>query len=208
MDDAKLRLSAAEMALVMDPEVILTKNSIIQKVVGMMAGLSADYREVAMAGTGRVAKADGLGGGFPAGGNPKISKGENYLGLPYVMLDYPRIFGKEDVLAIRTMFWWGHAFSTTLHLKGCYQELYLPVIRAHWAELALAGFHISVGEDEWRHEHVPENYLPMDGPPGEGERSFLKLSASCGLDQWEKAPTVLTEHFRVLVGVLVPLLGC
>ena len=37
--------------------------------------------------------------------SPKIAKGENYLGLPYVILDYPRIFGKEDVFAFRTMFW-------------------------------------------------------------------------------------------------------
>lgn len=212
MDDAKLRLSAAEMALVMDPEVILTKNSIIGKVVGMMARLSEAYREVLEMSVAEVKAADGVHTVVldAVAKSPKISKGENYQGLPYVMLDYPRIFGKEDVLAIRTMFWWGHAFSTTLHLKGSHQGLYLPVIRARWAELAAAGFHIGVSEDEWRHDHVPENYLPMEGPPeeggppGEGERSFLKLSARCGLDQWEKAPTVLTEHFRLLVGVLVP----
>ena len=33
--------------------------------------------------------------------SPKISKGENYKGLPYVMLDYPRCFGKTDIFAIR-----------------------------------------------------------------------------------------------------------
>ena len=55
-------------------------------------------------------------------GSPKISKGENYRGLPYVMLDYPRLFGREEVLAIRTFFWWGHGFSVTLHLKGGYRE--------------------------------------------------------------------------------------
>jgi hypothetical protein len=191
MTAANLQLSPEEMRLVTDPGWILTKNSIIVKVVQLFAGLSEQYRAV-------------WEGGAPDGERvgPKISKGENYRGLPYVMLDYPRLFGKEDVLAIRTMFWWGHAFTTTLHLKGCYQELYLPVIRARWAGLAGEGFHISVGEDEWRHEHVPENYLPMDGPPGEGERSFLKLSARCGLDQWGDAPAILTGHFRVLMDVL------
>jgi hypothetical protein len=201
MEDAKLRLSAAEMALVRDPGVILTKNSIIQKVVGLMAGLSEQYRSII---SGVPAGGPGIAMGADwATDSPKISRGENYLGLPYVMLDYPRIFGREDVLAVRTMFWWGHAFSTTLHLKGSYQYLYLPVIRARWAELAAAGFHISVGEDEWRHEHVPANYLPMEGPPEEG-RPFVKLSARCGLDPWEGVPAILTSHFRVLVGVLVP----
>ena len=43
--------------------------------------------------------------------SPKISRGEQYLGLPYVMLDYPRIFSKENVFAIRTFFWWGNYFQ-------------------------------------------------------------------------------------------------
>jgi hypothetical protein len=202
MTAANLQLSPEEMRLVSDPGWILTKNSIIVKVVQLFAGLSEEYRSVA---EGRATPEEGRAAGrWNDLAGPKISKGENYRGLPYVMLDYPRLFGKEDVLAIRTMFWWGHAFSTTLHLKGCYQGLYLPVIRERWDLLAACGFHISVGEDEWRHEHVPENYLPMEGPPEERERPFLKLSACCGLDQWEEAPAVLTGHFRVLMDVLVP----
>src|ERR1700743_3182070 len=101
----------------------------------MMAGLSEEYR-----------------GLWKGEGEPKISRGENYRGLPWVMLDYPRVFGREDVLAIRTMFWWGHGFSVTLHLKGKYQELFLPVIRRRQHELSAQGFYMGVGADEWRHE--------------------------------------------------------
>ena len=92
---AKVQLSAEEMRLVRDAAWILTKNSVMGKVVAMFGELSGGWKE------------------------PKISKGENYKGLPWVMLDYPRVFGKEDVYAIRTFFLWGHAFSITLHLKGC-----------------------------------------------------------------------------------------
>jgi len=35
---------------------------------------------------------------------PKISKGENYEGLPWVILDFPRYFDKENVFAIRCFF--------------------------------------------------------------------------------------------------------
>jgi hypothetical protein len=192
MNDANLQLSSAEMALVTDPAWILTKNSIMGKVVGMFALLSEEF------------------GPLWKGGGPdlKISKGENYKGLPYVMLDYPRIFGREDVLAIRTMFWWGHAFTVTLHLKGQYKDLFLPVIRERWGVLAGAGYHVGVSEDEWRHEHVPDNYQRIgEGGGDELERvlrgqPFLKLSARCGLDRWEEAPAVLGELFRVLVSVL------
>ncbi|MBS1607118.1 MAG: hypothetical protein JST42_30995 [Bacteroidetes bacterium] len=183
----------------MQPDWILTKNSIIRKVVGLFAALSEEYREVMQS---------------PI--SPKISKGENYQGLPYVMLDYPRLFGREDVLAIRTFFWWGHAFSVTLHLKGEYLSRYLPLLRDGWVTLAEAGFCIGISDDEWRHEHVEENYRPIvsaeefgGGLRGE-ERAeaegsglpFLKLSAACGLDRWDEAQTILGGLFRVLVDVL------
>ena len=42
---------------------------------------------------------------------PRISRGEQYQRLPWVMLDYPRIFGKEDIFAIRTFFLVGKLFQ-------------------------------------------------------------------------------------------------
>jgi hypothetical protein len=119
------------------------------------------------------------------------------------MLDYPRVFGREDVLAIRTMFWWGHSFLITLHLKGRWLERCLPVIEARREELAAAGFHAGVGDDEWRHEHDPENYRVLS-EIGEltGGRAFLKLSAAVGLDRWPEAPAILREWFDLLVNVL------
>jgi len=101
----------------------------------------------------------------------------------------------------------------TLHLKGTYRDHYLPVLQQRWAELAAAGFHIGISEDEWRHEQTPETYRPivsaedMAGFSGESTGSvpapgFLKLSAACGLDRWEEAHEVLLGLFRVLVDVL------
>lgn len=186
--------SPEEMRLVMDADVILTKNSAMGKVVELMAGLSEEYRVVWEAAGGQ------LGG---AAGEPKISRGENYRGLPWVMLDYPRLFGRDDVFAIRTLFWWGHSFSVTLHLKGRYKERFGPVVRGRWAELAAAGFHVGVSEDEWRHEHVPENYAVVSGAEDmEREADFLKLSAAVGLDRWEHAPEELVRMFRTLIDVL------
>ena len=238
MNVAKLHLSPEEIQLVTDPGIILTKNSVMAKVVQLMAALSGDYRSVwegaiAGAAAGGGASGDGVPGlgqagaqaGDRAGGladaSPKISRGENYRGLPWVMLDYPRFFGREEVFAIRTMFWWGHGFSTTLHLKGKYKELYLPVIERHWMVLAGAGFHVGVSDDEWQHEHGDHNYReltrvedlrrPHPGGaahegggvhPAGGSGDFLKLSAAVGLDRWETVPDVLTAMFKTLISVL------
>ena len=59
----------------------------------------------------------------------KLSKGENLNGLPYRVMDFPRIFKQEDVFAIRTLVWWGKQISVTLHLKGKYlKQFKLPLI--------------------------------------------------------------------------------
>ena len=185
------------MRLVSDPGWILTKNSIMGKVVGMMGELAGTYR---------IVWGEGVLGIEP--GDPKVSRGENYRGLPWVMLDYPRVFGREDVLAIRTMFWWGHGFNVTLHLKGVHLRAYLPVILSRRDELAAAGFHVGIHEDEWRHEHTGEVYKPF---PGEGAEhgggafavhGFFKLSAAVGLDRWVEAPELLAGLFGTLTGIL------
>lgn len=198
MNDAKLHFSPEEFALVSDPGVILTKNSVMKKVVALLAGLSDEYRGV-WEGAGTT---DGAPGTL-APTSPKISRGENYQGLPWVMLDYPRFFGREDVFAIRTMFWWGHGFSVTLHLKGRYRELFLPVISKKWAVLAAAGFHVGVSADEWRHEHAPDNYSVVSRAEDlETELEFLKLSLAVGLHRWENMPELLISVFKTLIGVL------
>jgi hypothetical protein len=211
MDAAKVQLSKEELALVSDPGWILTKNSIMARAVALFAGLAGEQQ--ALGGELRAVsyKLQAASQGlviFPANWDtPKISKGENYLGLPYVMLDYPRLFTREHVLAIRTMFWWGHYFSVTLHLKGWMQEMFLDVIERHTQELVDAGFHIAISEDEWRHEVEGDNYRPLGEAVSNElraarERPFLKLSATCGLEEWNKAPEILMGLYKILISAL------
>ena len=201
MSSAKVHLSAEEWKLVTDSQVILTKNSVMEKVVALMAGLSEGYRPVWEAVEGTKVGTLLMAGLGPA--SPKISRGENYRGLPWVMLDYPRYFGKEDVFAIRTMFWWGHAFSVTLHLKGRYREQFLSGVEKNWTVLATAGFHVGISEDEWRHEHAPDNYEAMRAAVDvKRTGDFLKLSSAVGLHRWEDAPEELMSMFKTLISVL------
>ena len=191
---AKVRLSAEEMRLVTDPAWILTKNSVMGKVVAMFAELSEAYKLLWADGVKRLPAA------LPPT-EPKISKGENYKGLPWVMLDYPRVFGREDVCAIRCMFWWGHAFSIMLHLKGGYREIFLPGIMERREELSAAGFGMGISGDEWAHEHTEETYGPLR-ERGMGEHTWFKLSARVGLEHWDDAPERLSMLYGLLLEVM------
>jgi len=217
MDAAKIRLSKEELALVMDPGWILTKNSIMGKVGRLFAELSGELQgsfklqaislKQIVNKSGLQLETDSLPLELPLNwATPKISKGENYKGLPYMVLDYPRAFGREDVFAIRTFFWWGHYFSVTLHLKGRYKTLFLPVIQERIGLLAAAGFHISVSEDEWRHELDADHYMSLQENTADmailKESKVLKLSAKCGLERWDDADSVLLELNRVLAEII------
>jgi len=128
MDDAKIGLSAEELILVNDPQVILTKNAVIDKVYQLFGRLSIGMQERLQP----MAKELDDVMDIP----PKISRGESYLELPYVILDYPRYFRPHDIFAIRTMFWWGNFFSMTLHLKGNFREHYHQRIIEKFREIS------------------------------------------------------------------------
>lgn len=88
----------------------------------------------------------------------KISKGENYEGLPYLILDNPRVFAGGDVFAVRTMFWWGNFFSCTFHLSGFYFEMYKPELKNLIGKLNENENFICISKDEWHHHFRIDNY--------------------------------------------------
>ena len=93
---SKIHLSKLEKELVENGEWILTKQSIITKVYQLFGGMLDAYKRI-------IVEEKGLLPSFFKTANGKISKGENYEGLPYVILDYPELFSKENIYAIRTM---------------------------------------------------------------------------------------------------------
>src|SRR5689334_6032402 len=115
MNQTKIMLSQKEMELVTRADWILTKNGIIKKVKQLFEELQEKQTEELKAHRSELPAA-------VFSFSPKISKGENYQGLPYLVLDHPRIFEKENILAVRTLFWWGNFFSTTLHVAGEYKK--------------------------------------------------------------------------------------
>jgi hypothetical protein len=196
MDIANLALSTKELQLVSDSSIIFTKNAIINKVCALFDDLSNSYLS------------ETLNASTLSTISPKISKGEQYQGLPYVMLDYPRLFSKEDVLAIRTFFWWGNFFSITLHLKGKYQKKCIEPILKNFEMLKENNFYVSSTTNEWEHHPVIGNSLNvknLDYTTFEKiavEHPFLKISKTFPLNLWENSIPLLKEEFILLINCL------
>lgn len=135
---------------------------------------------------------------------PNVSQGENYNGLPYLVLDYPAIFKPKNILAFRTMFWWGHFFSFTLHIQGEYFDQYADHIQKHWQVLANENVYISVGKTPWDYHYQPDNYRLMKDidPKQTLQKRFLKLSRFIPIDQWPLVSEHALDFYQRLIKVL------
>jgi hypothetical protein len=124
----------------------------------------------------------------------KISRGENYRGYPYLVLDYPRRFGQDDVFALRTMFWWGHYYSITFQLGGASWHRYRPAVQRNLPQLVGTSTWLCVNNDPWQHHRRPDNYRPLDTLSAEEQQNhvaqanFMKLARFFPLDAGELLP--------------------
>ena len=193
---AKINLSELESTLISNPEWILVKNQILQKVTRLFAELAELYLS------------------NPTNSNlpeeiisipPKISKGDQYKGLPYLVLDFPRFFDKKHVFAIRTFFWWGNYFSATIHLKGRYRELYAEKILNMMSGNQKTEWMINISEEEWIHDLAEtEHWIKFSAFDRDKVKNsdLFKISASTPILQWDEAGSFLSEIHALYMGAI------
>jgi len=198
---ANVKLSATELEMVTNANFILTKNRIIAKVYDLFGGLATAY-SIELNNKNilpeEVLKA-----------SPKISRGENYEGLPWVMLDYPRYFTKDDALAIRSFFWWGNFCSISLQLKGQYKD----ILNAESIHLKTNGLTQKADDtwflccnetDEWQHHFREDNYKPLSSFSKEEieQLTFIKLAKKIPLQEWDNLDIFFTALFSEILHML------
>lgn len=190
----KITLSDKELSLVTNAEWILTKQVIIEKVYHLFAEIIpavklAILNEQSSLPTEVISSV------------PKIYKGENYLQLPYVMLDYPRCFDKENIFAVRTMFWWANFFSITLHVSGIYvADLKEKLLKNK--TLLETDFYIGINENQWEHHFEVNNFVPYHQLTAAQhtklfrQNDFIKLALKFDLHQWNHMHALLSAGYK------------
>ncbi|HRH60592.1 MAG TPA: hypothetical protein PL045_08485 [Chitinophagaceae bacterium] len=191
MTGANVKLSQSELELVSDAKIILTKNRIVEKVYLLFGKLAETFQQInaTMPLSAEVLQP-----------SPKIYKGEQYLQLPYVMLDCPRYFKGEDAFAVRCMFWWGNFFSITLHLSGVYKEKHAEKIFDALKEKQNSDWHICISKDQWLHHFGKDNYALVNTKNLFLQNfSFIKLAKKISLHEWDNAEEFFTSTYREMM---------
>jgi len=197
-NEAKIHLSTVEMELVNNTEWIFTKQLIIKKVYHLFGRLNEIFKRI----NNEERQFLPL---QLQNSNGKISKGENYKSLPYVILDYPAIFNNENIFAVRTIFWWGNFFSISLHLSGRFK--YALNIASAIQYLKERKFFVCVNKTQWEHDYSPSNfvdinYLSKDDIDQLNEKSFFKISKKIELRKWNEAEIILEQYFREIINLI------
>lgn len=196
----KIQLLPFEIELLSNTDIILTKNVILQKLYSFLEEIQIAQQAIIKKNSSYIPE-EILKISF------KISKGENYRGLPWLVLDFPRFFERENIFAIRTMFWWGNFFSVTLHLSGRYKKIFEKNILLNIHRLNPADFYLCTGNKEWEHHFDDTNYKKI-GDLGSSEiasvfekKTYLKLAARSPLDSITETEKMLNRNYELLVSI-------
>jgi hypothetical protein len=129
---------------------------------------------------------------------PKISKGEAHEGLPFIVLDYPAWFDKENIVAIRTIFVWGEPIQITLLIKGRFVQQLAKQLSNYAANNQNKVF-ISMAESPWFHLQEKANWKKLDAEKMNErlhQNQFIKLGVFCELNDWANLHQTTLETFN------------
>ncbi len=133
----------------------------------------------------------------------KTSKGENYKGLPYRILDIPRLFKQEGIFAYRIMFWWSKGFYFTFHLSGEHLESYLIKLESQFPMWQKQNVFYYKNDNEWQHEVEAPFYYPMENTDFDKlkriaqEQGYLKIARKLDIFQIEEIRKFGLETFKL-----------
>lgn len=187
-----MKLSHDELQILQNKEFLLLKNEVTGKVIACLAGIERCLRE-------EVAKSS-----FPFPERTllktgKISKGEQYRGLPYFILDYPRLFSKTEVFSFRTMLWWGNHFGCTFHISGaCLQDHKDAFLRN---ATATDEVFFCVNKHPWEYHFENDNFLPLNQLKRTDilehieKNDFIKIGAFIPVKRWNEYESFTIKCF-------------
>lgn len=196
----KLVLSKKEFQALKEQEFFVLKRSITEKLLRELNALkmavksSQEFSEIQ----------------FPEGTDSdsgKISKGENYLGLPYLVLDFPRLFSKEKMLAFRTMIWWGQFVSFTL-LRSVSGGNEASGLVKKIKSLRSENVWFCINDSPWHHHFEDDNYVKLESLSENSIRAliiktgFIKVSSKMPIHQIGKLREHGVESFRLFAKLL------
>ena len=194
MDQTSPEFTEKELKYFRDTDFLKTKRLIIDRFIALFEDIQKDIIQSINDGAFQLPDSSITKSG-------KITKGENYKALPFVVLDCPRLFSADHIFAYRTMFWWGNYLSNHFLLKGHYLDrLREPFIDA-WPVLKEQDVYLDLSDDPWNHDIFTDEFTQMSHLKREAfikilqRPGFLKIVWYTELGQWKAFRQLSLKNF-------------
>ena len=185
-------ISPEELKILNDSAFFMTKKKVTEKIYALFSETNQLFKEELTHSNITIPKGVDIIEG-------KIFRGENYRDLPYLVMDFPKLFNKESVFTFRNMLWWGNFFSCTLHLEGEALNEFRKKLIQNKDVICNDNFWFCVNEKSpWEYHYQKENYLPAKELGNEltkmlEEKTFIKISKFISLEEWQRFPSFAKE---------------
>lgn len=189
-----------ELKILNDQRFLIVKQALSEKIIAQLAEIERKLHRIV-----NESSFDFPEGTFIRAG--KISRGENYRSLPYFILDYPRLFTKENVFAFRTMLWWGNEFSCTLHIAGNTLKALQNILLERLKKEKQLFFCIQ--DNPWEYHFEKSNYVLIEELSSASienhieTHGFIKISDKIPLDNWEEFENFSLTTWKRFVKLLI-----
>jgi hypothetical protein len=119
--------------------------------------------------------------------------------MPYMVLDYPRYFGKEDTCTFRNILLWNRGLYSTWLFEGKYTDYAIQMYAQH----GTSSMYLHQNTDKWVHElNEQDIYIQMPKTMAEGDflieecvsllcktrsrLNYLKFTNFISFQEWNK----------------------
>ncbi|MDH3503726.1 MAG: hypothetical protein OEZ41_03490 [Nitrospirota bacterium] len=148
----------------------------------------------------------------PEGFDPQARqfvKGEHLEDFPYQYVDFPRFYTRENKLAFRSLFWWGHHMVFALMVEGSLVKQYRRNLFNRYSEVADHHLCLCLSPSLWEWKAGPGLTLPITHDRRSAiaatldHRTFFKIARFLPIDDPAiETGTIVDEGLKAFQAIL------
>lgn len=137
----------------------------------------------------------------------KVSRGENFKGYPYIVLDCPRLYSTDTEVICRTIFRWGHGWSLHFTVQG---KTFARIIHSLpvFLDSLSTDWRLYTGENIWEQDVDSILFVPVLSLSETAlshiinQQGFLKIATQISLSEAVEWPPFPQQTYQVLFDLL------
>ena len=139
-------------------------------------------------------------------------KGEHLEHCPYQYLDFPKFYTKDEKLAFRSLFWWGHHIVFSLIIEGGHLRRYKENLINRYGELADRQLCLGISPTLWEWKQGAGFTIDLTRTTKSevaavlAHRPFFKISLFVPWNHAIVRHNTLVEHGRQTLHTMLPII--